>query len=368
VDFEFSDEQDQLRGSLRRFLADHAPIGSVRARYGDDRAGTGEVWDGLVGLGVVGLLAPEDVGGAGRGMVDVAVVVEELGRALDPGPYLASAVGAVSLVTALDGWVSHPVLSGLATGERVGTVALLEPGRRVEWRVPVTTAAEAGEGWRVSGTKAHVPAAGAADVVLVTATVPDGTLGVFALDAADVAVAPTPTVDGTRPEATVTLDAAPAVRLGGGDATNDVAATVDRLGVAAVVDGVGAAQEALDRSVEYARARRQFDAPIGSFQAVQHLCADMLRAVELARVAGYYACWAIDDADPGEAHRAATMALAFAADELAAVGAATIQVQGGIGYTWEHDAHLFYKRLLTLQRSGGGSVDQLGELAAIVLG
>jgi acyl-CoA dehydrogenase len=367
VDFEFSSEQEQLRESVRRFLMNRAPIEYVRSLYGDERGFTPEVWQGLVDLGLVGLLAPEARGGSGMGMVDMAVVLEELGRAVHPGPFVASAVGAVSLVAALDGWASHPGLADIARGERIGTVALLEPGRRAEWRAPTTTAAPAGDGWRVTGTKAHVPAAGAADALLVTAATPDGEVGVFAVAAGDAALVATPTVDGTRTEGTVTLDAAPATRVGAGDATVAVAATVDRLAIAAVIDGVGAAQQALELSVEYARERRQFGAPIGSFQAVQHLCADMLRAVELARAAGYYACWAADAADPAERHRAATMALAFAADELAGVGAATIQVHAGIGFTWEHDAHLFYKRLLTLQRTGGGSVDQLGELASIVL-
>ena len=115
-----------------------------------------------------------------------------------------------------------------------------------------------------------------------------------------------------------------------------------------MVDGVGAAQRALELAVEYAKERVQFDKPIGSFQAVQHLCADMLRAFELGRAAGYYACWAADDAEPAEAHRAAVMAKAFASDAYAQLGGSAIQVFGGIGFTWEHDIHLYYKRLLSL--------------------
>jgi alkylation response protein AidB-like acyl-CoA dehydrogenase len=123
----------------------------------------------------------------------------------------------------------------------------------------------------------------------------------------------------------------------------------------------------MELAVEYAKERKQFDVPIGTFQAVQHLCADMLRSVELARAAAYYACWACDAAAPVERHRAATMALAFAADALYNVGASAIQVFGGVGFTWEHDIHLFYKRLLTLQHFAGGATDQLEELATIVL-
>jgi alkylation response protein AidB-like acyl-CoA dehydrogenase len=184
-----------------------------------------------------------------------------------------------------------------------------------------------------------------------------------------VSVTPTATVDGTRPQGTIAMADAPARRIGDGrDAHEAMAAALDRLAAAVVVEGVGTASRALEISVEYAKARRQFDAPIGSFQAVQHLCADMLRAVELSRAAGYYACWAADAAPWQERYRAATMALAFATDELYQVGASAVQVHGGIGFTWEHDIHLFYKRLLTLQDFGGGSTDQLEELACMVLG
>jgi alkylation response protein AidB-like acyl-CoA dehydrogenase len=366
LDFEFSAEQEQLRESVRRLLADRVPIAYVRDHYDDDAVGADGPWSGLVDLGVVGLLAPAAHGGAGMGMVDAAVVLEELGRALYPGPFAASAIGAVSLIDALGAWDADPSLPAVARGDQIGTVALVEPGRRARWVAPSTTAAPDGSRWRLHGTKIHVPDGCAADVLLVVGAVGQA-LAVFRVDAATATIVATPTVDGSRKEATVVLDGTLGDRLDDGDAADAVAATVDRLGVAAVVDGVGAAQAALDLSVGYARERRQFGAPIGSFQAVQHLCADMLRAVELARAASYYACWAADAEDAAERHRAATMALAFAADELAAVGASTIQVHGGIGFTWEHDAHLFYKRLLTLQRTGGGSVDQLAELASMLL-
>jgi alkylation response protein AidB-like acyl-CoA dehydrogenase len=296
------------------------------------------------------------------GMVDMAVVLEELGRAVHPGPFASTAVGAVSLV-ALAGSEDDraELLPALASGEAIGTVALSAPS---------DTRAVSGTGeWRLAGTKAHVPDAVAADSIVVTATTPDGELGAFVVerDAPGLAVEAMPTVDGTRAFATITLTDAPARRLGTGDATGAVAETVDRLGVAAVVDGVGAASQSLEMAVEYAKERRQFNRPIGSFQAVQHLCADMLRSVELARAGAYYACWAADAADPAERHRAATIAQAFAADELYTVGASLIQVHGGIGFTWEHDAHLYYKRLLTLKELAGGSPGRLEELASLVL-
>jgi alkylation response protein AidB-like acyl-CoA dehydrogenase len=226
-----------------------------------------------------------------------------------------------------------------------------------------------GDGWSIDGSKVHVPDAVGANILLVVARLPEGGCGAFEVSpsADGVTITETPTVDGTRKEATVACNGAPARRLGAGDVTGAVAETVDRLVVGMAIDGVGAASRALELAVEYAKERRQFDAPIGTFQAVQHLCADMLRAVELARASAYYASWACDSADATERHRAATMAQAFAADSLYEVGASSIQVFGGIGFTWEHDIHLYYKRLLSLQQFAGGAIDQLEELAAIVL-
>jgi alkylation response protein AidB-like acyl-CoA dehydrogenase len=363
LDFEFSEDQELLRATVRRFLAEQAPISYVRAQLDDERGTTDNVWSGLAALGVTGLLVPESCGGAGMGMVDIAVVLEEVGRAVHPGPFASSAVGAVSLVGLAGSEDDRAaLLPRLASGEAIGTVALAD-ARNMR-------AVEADGAWRLTGARANVPDAVAADVVIVTAPVADGELGAFVVerDAAGVHIVATPTVDGTSKFATVTLADAPARRLGSGDAARAVAETVDRLGIAAVVDGVGVASQALEMAVAYAKERRQFDRPIGSFQAVQHLSADMLRAVELARAGAYYACWAADAADAPERHRAATMAQAFAADELYAVGASLIQLHGGIGFTWEHDAHLFYKRLLTLRERAGGSPAQLEELATLVLG
>jgi alkylation response protein AidB-like acyl-CoA dehydrogenase len=364
LDFEFSEDQELLRATVHRFLTERAPIAYVRDMLDDERGTTDDVWSGLSALGVTGLLVPEVHGGAGMGMVDMAVVLEELGRAVHPGPFASTAVGAASLV-ALAGTEDDraELLPALASGDTIGTVALSGPSE--------TRADETDGEWRLTGETTHVPdaAAAAADSIVATATTADGELGAFlvARDTPGLAIESTPTVDGTRKFATITLAEAPARRLGTGDATGAVAETVDRLGVAAVVDGVGAASRSLEMAVEYAKERRQFSRPIGSFQAVQHLCADMLRAVELARAGAYYACWAADAADPAERHRAATIAQAFAADELYTVGASLIQVHGGIGFTWEHDAHLYYKRLLTLKELAGGSPGQLEELASLVL-
>jgi acyl-CoA dehydrogenase len=302
MDFEFSEEQEMLRASVRAFLDANAPISAVRAAY-DAPTFDPAVWQGLVDLGVVGL-----------GMVDSAVVLEELGRAVCPAPYIASAIGAA------------PYASDLT---RVATVAV--------------------------GSFDNVLDACAAEDVYVIS--PDG-----ALVASEFRAEPTPTVDGSRKLGRITLTTEP-TRVEGPSAQ----LTLDRMGVALTVDGVGAAQRALELSIEYAKERVQFDQPIGAFQAVQHLCADMLRAVELGRAAAYYACWALDEASDEEAHRAATLARAFATDAFPQLGATAIQVFGGIGFTWEHDIHLYYKRLLSCSLLLGTASQHLAELAQLAI-
>ena len=362
MDFEFSAEQEALRAAVRRFVAEQAPTQPyVREMLGDPRGTTDAVWKGLAQLGVTGLLVPEEHGGAGMGMLEMGVVLEELGRAVHPGPFLSSAVGAASALVAIgDG---AELLAPLADGSLVATAALVEGDGR-DWRRTSTVAV----GSRLTGTKTFVPDAVAADVLLVTA-VDDDRLGLFAVEAGapGLLITDKPSVDATRKQADVELDAVPARRLGAGDATQAVAEVVDRLLTGLVVDGVGAAHTALDMAVAYAKERVQFDTPIGAFQAIQHLCADMLQALELGRAGAYYALWACDAADVAERHRAAVMAKAFAGDAFARIGSSAIQVFGGVGFTWEHDVHLFYKRLLTLQEAYGDASDFLAELATLVL-
>jgi alkylation response protein AidB-like acyl-CoA dehydrogenase len=362
LDFEFSEEQEALRTTVRRFLAEQAPIQPyVRDLLGDTRGTTEAVWKGLAQLGVTGLLVPEEHGGAGMGMVDMGVVLEELGRAVHPGPFISSAVAATSALIATGRGAE--LLPSIADGSLIATVALLEDDGR-DWR----RVACRHDGAGLTGTKTFVPDAAAADVLLVSASDGNG-VGLFAVEAGapGLGVEPVPSVDGTRSQATVTLQGTPARRLGDADATAAVAEVVDRVLVALVTDGVGAAHAALDLAVAYAGDRVQFDRPIGSFQAVQHLCSDMLQALELGRAGAYYALWACDAGDPVERHRAAVMAKAFSGDAFARVGASAIQVFGGVGFTWEHDVHLFYKRLLTLQEAYGDATNFLEELATLVL-
>jgi alkylation response protein AidB-like acyl-CoA dehydrogenase len=366
VDFEFSAEQEQLRDSARRFLSERASIHPYVRSVIDDPAGPAdEVWRGLAALGATGLLVPEQLGGAGMGMVDMAVVLEELGRAVHPGPFACTAVTAVTLVgDAGSDATREELLPRIADGSLRSSVAVHEPQRRYAWREPGTRVVDG----LLSGSKAIVPHGSTVDVLLVVARDDDG-LGVWAVErvAEGVTVEDAGSVDPTQPKANVVLENASATRIGPGDHTDAISRALDRAGVAAVVDGVGAASRATELAVEYAKERHQFGVPIGSFQAVQHLCADMLQATELARAGAYYACWAADAADPEEARRAAKVAQAWASEELPRVGASAIQVFGGIGFTWEHDIHLFYKRLLSCSLDFGTADDHLAALADVIL-
>ncbi|MGH9208428.1 MAG: acyl-CoA dehydrogenase family protein, partial [Acidimicrobiales bacterium] len=339
-DLERSPEQEALAATLQRFLADRAPIRPYVREMAEDALGTTpEVWKGLADLGLTGMLVPESHGGAGMGMVDMGVALEEMGKLVHPGPFISSAVGAVSMLNAVGSpGETEEMSSRLAEGSMIATVAIFEPGSRARWKSPGTRASLDPKEWRLTGSKAFVPDGAMAEMILVTAATGDG-LGLFAVESGSegLEVAPVAVVDGTRKQAHLTLDGVRSRRIGSGDATGALGPAIDRLLAALVADGLGAAERTLEMAVDYAKERVQFDRVIGSFQAVQHMCADMLQAVELSRAATTYALWCCDAAEPAESHRAATMAKAYAGDALAKVGASAIQVLGGIGFTWEHD-------------------------------
>lgn len=339
MNLELTDEQVALRDTVRRFLSERASIASHVRPLLDDPTGTTEsVWRGLVDLGAVGVLVGEDHGGAGMSMVEAGVVAEELGAGLHPGPWLSTAVAATRALTRVG---DASLLPDIAAGTVIATVGL-EGLPRID------------TDGTLHGQLAAVPDAAAATVLLVFADNGAGT-ALFAVDtvSAGVTVTARQHVDPTRKLFDVDFDGAQARRLG--DASDDViAALTDDVLIASAADALGAAGAVLDLAVEYAKVRTQFGVPIGSFQAVQHLCVDMFETVELARSGVLHALWAADCADADERHLAALRAKAFAA-RLAAVGDIAIQVFGGIGYTWEHDAHLYLKRLLGWAALHGGS-------------
>ncbi|OBH06976.1 acyl-CoA dehydrogenase family protein [Mycobacterium sp. E3247] len=359
MNLELTDEQVALRDTIRRFLTEKARIADHVRPLLDDATGTIDaLWRGLAALGTTGLLVPEDCNGAGMTMVEAGIVAEELGAALHPGPWLSTAVAAPRALTRLGATeAAAELLAGIADGSTVATVCFpdAESG----------SIAASGQGGDASlrGEMAAIPDAAAADVLLVLAE-EDGHLELFAVPsgATGVSVELERGIDQTRKHFHITLDAAPARRLASAS-PEDLAAVIDDTLIATAADALGAARTVMDMAVEYAKTRTQFGQPIGSFQAVQHLCVDMYETVELARSGVIHALWAADNADHDERHVAALRAKAFAG-RLATVGDTAIQVFGGIGYTWEHDAHLYLKRLLSWSAFRGGSDRYLVELGA----
>jgi alkylation response protein AidB-like acyl-CoA dehydrogenase len=365
VNFEFSTEQELLRDSVRRFGTDRASIAHHVRPLLDDRVGCDtDTWKGLAEMGVLGLLDPVT---GDRDMVTAGVVVEELGRALLPEPYLPSAVGAMAAFEADD---DPTLIADIASGAHIATVAIHEPSQRYSWSSPTTTAHEHADGWQLTGLKSAVLGACAAHVFIVSAHRGDG-VGLFRVDRRDLTdehVVSQATIDGTRKLGSLVLDSVPATVLSTSDTVGRLSRTIDHIAVALAADAVGAASAALERTVEYAKVRKQFGVAIGSFQAVQHLCADMLRDLEIARAGVYYAMWACQSADDDERHRAALMAKAYASEVLPRVGEAAIQVSGGVGFTWEADIHLFYKRTLSAASLIGNADQEYAELADVILG
>jgi alkylation response protein AidB-like acyl-CoA dehydrogenase len=362
MNLELTDEQLALRDTVRHFLADKASIARhVRPMLEDPTGTTDMVWRGLADLGTTGLLVGPEYDGAGMTMVEAGVVLEELGAGLHPGPWLSTAVAATRALTRFgaDSSTAATLFSGIADGSTIATVG---PLAGVHPTV-VGLGNSSTHGVALRGELDRVWDVVAADVMLVLADDRNGT-GLYAVETstARIGVTPQSGIDQTRKQFRVTLDDTPAQRLAAAS-PDAIEALVDDIVVAWAADALGAARAVMDQAIEYAKVRRQFDQPIGTFQAVQHMCVDMYETVQLAHSGVIHALWAADAADREERHLAAMRAKAFAG-RLATVGDTAIQVFGGIGYTWEHDAHLYLKRLLSWNAFVGGPDRYLEELGA----
>jgi alkylation response protein AidB-like acyl-CoA dehydrogenase len=362
----FTDEQEELRGSVRHFLDSTSPLPEVRRLMATEDGYSPPVWGRMAGeLGLQGLAIPERWGGMGFGYVELGIVLEEMGRALLCAPYLASVgLAANALLASGDEDACAAFLPGIASGETIATLALTEDGGRWDEGGIALAAAPSGDGWRLDGHKAFVLDGHVATLVLVAARTPRG-LSLLAVegDADGMTRTAVPTLDETRKLARIEF-AGTAARLVGeeGGAWPALSATLDAAAIALAAEQVGGAQRCLDMSVEYARARHQFGRPIGSFQAIKHKCADMLLRIESARSAARYAAWAAAESSP-EVPVVASLAKAVCSDAFFHAAAESIQIHGGIGFTWEHDAHLFFKRAKADQLFLGDSAYHREQLA-----
>jgi alkylation response protein AidB-like acyl-CoA dehydrogenase len=354
MNFGFSEDQELLRNAAREFLARECPMPYVRRMMDDARGFEDTQWSKMAELGWLGLAVPEAHGGAGLGFVDLVVLLEEMGRVVLPGPFFSTAVvAAPTLAEAASPALQAEWLPKIAAGRARGTLALLERSARWDAAGIALEARPEGGGFRLSGTKLFVPDAHTADFLLVAARTPGSAgsegLSLLLVDAADPGVRTTPlqTMDQTRKLCEVDLRnvAVPRSRVvgdpGQGAVILDQVTSRARAGLAAEM--CGGAARVLELCVEYAKVREQFGRPIGSFQAIQHKCANMLVEIESARSAAYYAAWTVGSSAP-DAPLAAAMAKAYASDAYGHVAAEGIQIHGGIGFTWEHDMHIFFKR------------------------
>jgi alkylation response protein AidB-like acyl-CoA dehydrogenase len=372
VTLTFTDEQEELRASVRRFLADKSPSEAVRRWMESDSGRDPALWAQMATqLGLQGLALPEEQGGAGYGPVELGIVLEEMGRALLPAPFLASiALAGQALTISGDEAACTRWLPGLADGSLTAALVVSEQGSSWNLDGIRTTAVVQGEGWLLNGTKTFVIDGGTADLLLVAARTDEGP-GLFAVEGASadgVTCSALTVLDPTRRLAHVHLADAAAVRVGPtGDASAYLREVLDLAIVALAAEQVGGAQACLDLSVEYAKIRVQFGRPIGSFQAIKHKCADMLLEVEAARSAVYHAASvAAERSDDGELAIAAAVAGAYCAQAYTHAAKETIQIHGGIGYTWEHDAHLHLKRAKSSELLLGAPAAHRSRLAELV--
>ena len=321
MDFGLSDEQRQLRDSAREFLTNECPPAYVRTTMADQAGAARDLYATIAGLGWNGLIVPERYGGAGMGVLDMAVLLAETGYAAMPGPFLfSSALAASALVHGGSDEIKERWLGAFAAGTAVGTVAITERNDSLNPAEMATSARREGSAWLLSGAKIFVPYAHAADFIVVVARTGSSPadIGLFVVETS-----------------------APGAELNGGAAL--YARLLDSGAVAIAADSLGGMDRALAMAVDYSKVREQFGKPIGSFQALKHAAAEIVTELEPARALLWYAAYA-QDAGTQDAPRAAAMAKALLCAIYTRGTDRAVLMHGGIGFTWDHDIHLWFKR------------------------
>jgi len=355
MDFGFSQEQEMLRATARKFLENECPSAFVRKMLDDPAGTTPDIWQKFAEQGWLGLIYPEAYGGVGLGFVDLTVLMEEMGRIVLPGPYFSAVLqGGLALLEAGSEAQKGEWLPKISSGEARVALAWTEPNARWDAGGVTATAKEAGGGFVLSGTKLFVHDAHTADALVIAARTAEGrsasegvSLFLVPKGANGVEIKLLPTMDQTRKLCEVTLknvSVGKEALVGEKDkGWAPLARVIERATVALCAEMCGGAQKVLEMTTDYAKIRVAFGKPIGSYQGVKHKLADMLVDVENAKSITYYAAWAVDES-VAEASLAASMAKAYVSDAYRKVAAAGIQLHGGIGFTWDHDMHLYFKR------------------------
>jgi alkylation response protein AidB-like acyl-CoA dehydrogenase len=370
AEFAFTDEQQQLRGAVRKFCAENFAEPTVRRLMESDVTFDPAVWNRLGSeLGVLGMSVPEADGGVGGSLVDQAVAVEEFGAALGCGPLFGTVYLAIpALVACASTPARDELLAALVEGERTAAFAVNDYAGTFDSERIEVTATPDDDGFTLTGAVDRVVDGTSADVLLVAAKASDG-VGLYAVGTKGEGVQRSGlvTMDLTRPQAGVVFSGAPARLLAGPADADRVITHALQVGSALLaVEQVGAAQHLLDLSVDYAKSRLQFGRQIGSFQAVKHKLADMLVDLEHARSTAYHAVWALTDGSDDPA-LAVSIAQATCSAAFSRIAADAIQVHGGIGFTWEHQAHLYFKRAATDAVLLGSAEQHRTRVAELVL-
>ncbi|MEM9513444.1 MAG: acyl-CoA dehydrogenase family protein [Actinomycetota bacterium] len=347
MNFAFTEEQEELRKTVRAFLEAKSSEEAVREQMETEQGYDPAVWSQMgEQMGLQGLHIPEEYGGSGYGYVELGIVLEEMGRALLCAPFFSTVVLAGNtLLLSGDDDAKKQYLPGIASGETIATVAFTEPSGKWDESGITMEATPSGDGYTLSGTKSFVLDGHVASLIIVAARTANG-VSLFAVDgnASGLTKTSLSTMDQTRKQAKLDFDNVPATLIGEDGKGWDVLQTVlDLAAVSLAAEQVGGAQFVLDMAVEYAKVRVQFGRPIGSFQAIKHKCADMLLEVESAKSAAYYGMWCASEMND-ELPSTASLAKAYCSEAYFHATAENIQIHGGIGFTWEHPAHLYFKR------------------------
>src|SRR5688572_6984861 len=377
MDFGFKQEQELLRATARKFLENECTSEFVRTRMAEPAGVTDEFWNKLAEQGWLGLIYPEQYGGTGLGFVDLTVLMEEMGRAVMPGPFFSTVLlGGLTILEAGSDAQKKEWLGKISEGKAKATLAFTEPNARWDAAAVTATANESGGKFTLNGTKLFVLDAHVADVIVVAARTREGKrpeegLSLFLVPKGTkgLEVKLLPTMDQTRKLCEVTLkdvtvgaDALVGQKDG---AWAPLSRVLDRATVALCAESCGGAQRVLDMTTDYAKIRIAFGKPIGSYQGVKHKAADMLVEIENAKSLTYYAAWAVDENVP-EAPLAASMAKAYVSDNFRKAAGTGIQLHGGIGFTWEHDLHLYFKRAKSSEFSFGDATWHRERVAQLI--
>jgi alkylation response protein AidB-like acyl-CoA dehydrogenase len=376
MNFGFNDEQELLRSTARKFFENECGSDTVRRLMETPEGISPDLWTKIAEQGWLGLVFPEAYDGMGLGLVDLVVLMEEMGRAVVPGPYFSTVLlGGLAVLEAGSEAQKKEWLPKIAAGDKRVALAWMEPSAQLGPAGVTLTATEKGGRYTLSGTKLFVHDAHTADALVVAARTRPGAgaegVSLFLLprDTSGLRVTLLPTMDQTRKLCEVTcvdvVVGADALLGPAGAGWAPLARVLDRATVALCAEMCGGAQKVLDMTVEYAKIRQAFGRPIGSYQGVKHRAADMLVDVENAKSITYYAAWALDEG-AAEAPLAVSMAKAYVSDAFRRVAAAGIQLHGGIGFTWEHDLHLYFKRAKGSEFTFGDATHHRERVAQLV--